>query len=236
MLNADVCGGWERRVEIPSDKSRYGTIDEVSEANQRVLRDIFTGPYPASPPTTSLPDPTDAVDRQNFEKLQDAYDACLNESAIEELGADPLLSILQNVVAKYPAESKCHPIEFQVSGKPSNSHVNTIDCSETEGSLTSVIEYLLSIGVGALFSLVVSVTSLPLCVPESGRRMPRTPMSISCLSIKTAQDSQARTIIRTKEYFEIMKPQFMIHSPLFLESKEKSSSLMRAASLISKRF
>lgn len=153
----DACGGWERRVEIPADRSRYGTIDEVSEANERILRDILSGPYPATSPKDGLPDPTEAIDVQNFEKLQDAYNACLNETAIEELGPAPLLSLLEQVIAKYPVESACNPMKFQATGIDSASMTKEPHCSDTKGSLTEVIQYLQSIGVGALFSLVVTV-------------------------------------------------------------------------------
>jgi|SRR5579859_357083 len=153
----DACGGWEQRVEIPSDRSRYGTIDEVSEANDRILRDIFSSRYPSSTPKKNLPDPTEAIDVQNFEKLQDAYNACLNETAINELGPAPLVSLLENVIAKYPVESSCNPIKFQ--GPETSEVIRTAkeDCMESKDSLTEVIEYLQSIGVGALFSLVVTV-------------------------------------------------------------------------------
>ena len=156
--DVDACGGWEQRVEIPSDRSRYGTIDEVSEANDRVLRDIFSGRYPSSTPKKNLPDPTEAIDVQNFEKLQDAYNACLNETAIDELGPAPLVSLLENIITKYPVESSCKPIKFQGPENSELIHDVKEHCIESKGSLTEVIEYLQSIGVGALFSLVVTVS------------------------------------------------------------------------------
>ena len=151
----DACGGWEKRVEIPSDRGRYGTIDQASEEIDRVLRDIFSGPYPYSSPKDNLPDPTEAVDVQNFQKLQDAYNACLNETAIDERGAKPLLALLETVISKYPVESACHPLKFQTSAAYVSSE-GEVHCSESKGSLTSVIEYLQSVGVDALFSLVVT--------------------------------------------------------------------------------
>ena len=156
-LLQDACGGWESRVEIPPDRSRYGTIDEVSEANDRILRDIFSKPYPSRSPKKNLPDLTEAIDVQNFQKLQDAYNACLNETAMDELGVKPLLALLENVIAKYPVDSKCHPIKFQNTDAQRGEAGDSPHCSEIKDPLTDVIEYLQSIGVGALFSLVVSV-------------------------------------------------------------------------------
>jgi Peptidase family M13 len=132
----------------------------VSEENDRILRDIFSGPYPSTSPRKNLPDPTEAVDVQNFQKLQDAYNACLNETTIDNLGAKPLLALLENVISKYPVDSACHPIKFQSPHETFSSVGDNEHCSETKDSLTNVIEYLQSIGVGALFSLLVSVSFL----------------------------------------------------------------------------
>jgi hypothetical protein len=181
----DACGGWENKIEIPSDRGRYGTIDEVSEANDRVLRDIFSGPYPSRSPKKDLPDPTEAVDVQNFQKLQDAYNACLNETIIDELGTKPLLSLLETVIAKYPADSACHPIKFQASYDGLNVRTAEEQCSETKESLTEVIEYLQSIGVGAFFSLIVTVMDSFTLSLTIARRTLRTPVLILCLFTKT---------------------------------------------------
>jgi endothelin-converting enzyme len=129
----------------------------VSDETDQILRDIFSGPYPAASPKKNLPDPTDAVDVQNFQKLQDAYNACLNETLIDELGPKPLLSLLENVISKYPADSTCHPIKFQTPHDKFGDLGNREHCSEKDESLTDVIEYLQSIEVSALFSLIVTV-------------------------------------------------------------------------------
>jgi hypothetical protein len=102
----------------------------------------------------------DAVDVQNFHKLQDAYNAYLNESIIDQLGALPLLALLENVIAKYPVDSICHLIRFQMLGNGSFAVLSPDEpCSEIIDSLIGVIEYLQSIGVGTLFSLVVTVAN-----------------------------------------------------------------------------
>lgn len=162
MTYLDACGGWEARTEIPSDQGRYGTIDQASEEIDRILRDIFSGPYPSTSRHKGLPDPTEAVDVQNFHKLQDAYNACLNESAIDVLGAKPLQALLKNVIERYPVDSACQPMKFQMSSSDDLSPLKDGNrCSETENSLTKVVEYLQSIGVGAFFSLIVTVPTVP---------------------------------------------------------------------------
>jgi Peptidase family M13 len=233
----DACGGWENKVEIPSDRSRYGTIDEVSEANNRVLRDIFSGPYPSHSPKENMPDPIEAVDVQNFQKLQDAYNACLNETIINELGAKPLLSILETVIAKYPVDSTCHPIKFHASYDGLNVRMDEEQCSETKDSLTEVIEYLQSIGVGALFSLIVTVrhSSTPFHL-QFARRTLKTLVLILCLSIKMDPVFLAKIITLKKIRFGNMKVQYM--NPLLPFSgtvTAKSSSRMQSKLLTSKK-
>jgi Peptidase family M13 len=228
LTTQDACGGWEKRVEIPSDRGRYGTIDEVSESNDRILRDIFSGSYPGAPPANGLPDPTDAVDVQNFLKLQDAYNACLNETIIDGLGARPLVAILQNVIAKYPVDSTCHPIKFQGPKDKLDPQVSPADehCSETKDSLTDVMGYLQSIGAGALFSLVVTVASRFRFTNEP-RKILRIRALISCLCTKTAQVFPAKIIIRRLIHFAIMRRLYTNLLRLFSASKTlKNSSYM----------
>jgi Peptidase family M13 len=234
----DACGGWEKRVEIPSDRSRYGTIDQVSEENDRILRDIFSGPYPSNSPKKNLPDPTEAVDVQNFHKLQDAYNACLNETAIDEQGAKPLLSLLQNVISKYPIVSTCDPMKFQppndaVTGLSDKQH-----CSETQGSLTEVIEYLQSIGVGALFSLVVTVLiPRPFCETYISRRIRKILVSILYPFINMARVSRVKIIIPRKTLCGNTKKQYQSLSLQYLERRtSKSSTLTLTRLLHLKRF
>jgi hypothetical protein len=235
----DACGGWEKRVEIPSDRSRYGTIDQVSEENDRTLRDIFSEPYPSNSPKKSLPNPTEAVDVQNFQKLQDAYNACLNETAIDQLGAKPLLSLLENVISKYPIDRTCHPMKFQILNDDALAGLNYKQhCSDIEGSLTEVIEYLQSIGVGALFSLVVTVSILgPFCQTYISRRIRKILVSISCPFIKMARASQVKIIIPRKTLFGNTRKQYPSLSLLCLERRTaKSSSLTPTRLLHLKRF
>jgi hypothetical protein len=99
----------------------------------------------------------EGIDFANLEKLQHAYIACLNETVIDDLGPNPLLPILYNVTGKYPAESRCNRTGFSASVDSFNFSVNNSDCSRSGDSLTDVILYLQSIGVGALFRLDVDV-------------------------------------------------------------------------------
>lgn len=234
---SDACGGWEKRVEIPSDRGRYGTIDQASEEIDRILRDIFSGPYPSTSPKNNLPDPTEAVDTQNFQKLQDAYNACLNETAIDQLGPKPLLALLETVIAKYPVESTCHPVKFQTSPAAQVVSEGDVHCSESKGSLTSVIEYLQSIGVGALFSLVVTVRVFSPIHLTFPRKIRKTHRSISCLSIKPDQAFPAKITTPKMTHCRNTRTPYTNHSQPFSERQTRRSLNRTPAKLLpSKRF
>jgi endothelin-converting enzyme len=72
------------------------------------------------------------VDEENFDKLKSAYDACLDEDTIKELGLGPLLEILNEI-------SELHP----TSGAA---------VAEDDAALSDTILYLAKLGVSALVS------------------------------------------------------------------------------------
>jgi putative endopeptidase len=73
-----ACGGWLKAHPIPSDQSRWGRFNELAERNKAVLRDILE--------KTEAGPKADPVDK----RLGDFYGACLDETAAEKKGADPL--------------------------------------------------------------------------------------------------------------------------------------------------
>ncbi|KAJ5887912.1 Peptidase M13 [Penicillium taxi] len=120
-----VCGGWREIHDMRSDQGSIfaGTIME--ENSQTRLRHIV-----------ERSEPSEQSDTENFKKLKDAYDACLDEFTIRQRGSEPLVHILAELKKVYPAEKGI------VSG--------TLD------HLTSAILYLIKSGVEALVSPGVS--------------------------------------------------------------------------------
>jgi len=80
-----ACGGWLAANPIPADRPRWGRFDELSEKNDVVLRRVLeaaaTGRDPAS------------------KKIGDYFATCMDEQAIERLGAKPLEPDLKNIAA-----------------------------------------------------------------------------------------------------------------------------------------
>ena len=72
-------GGWLDRTEIPADKARWGSFNEIDEAARGVVRSILEEPAPAG----SKVDP-DAV------KLRTLYASFMDQKAANAAGAKPL--------------------------------------------------------------------------------------------------------------------------------------------------
>ncbi|MBA2670875.1 MAG: M13 family metallopeptidase [Gemmatimonadetes bacterium] len=85
-----VNGAWLERTEIPADRSRYGTFDELREASEGAVRDILQ---------ETLRSPSRQRAGSDEQKVADLYEAFLNTARIERLGLDPLASELYHIRA-----------------------------------------------------------------------------------------------------------------------------------------
>lgn len=79
-----------------------------------------------------------SVDQENFEKLKDAYDACIDEGAIKREGIKPLIGILAEIAALFPTKE----IPFLRSALT----------SKDNDEMADTILYLAKLGVPALIS------------------------------------------------------------------------------------
>jgi len=79
-----VNGKWIARTEIPSDKARYGSFYVLAEEAERAVRDIIVEAQDAEPGTEER-------------KFGDVYASFMDEAAVEERGATPLLPLLTEV-------------------------------------------------------------------------------------------------------------------------------------------
>ncbi len=75
-----VNGGWLASTEIPADRSRWGSFDELNEAAEKQVLTIVQE-------TAALPNPAPGSEQQ---KVADLFRAFMNESAIEAAGVEPL--------------------------------------------------------------------------------------------------------------------------------------------------
>jgi putative endopeptidase len=111
-----VNGGWDDRTEIPADRSRWGSFDELREtAEQRVL-DIIREVAAESRAST-----------EEQQKIADIYRSFMDEGRVNEQGVEPLLAELAIIdtlgshddLAAFwgqaPARGQSAPIGFGVS-------------------------------------------------------------------------------------------------------------------------
>jgi putative endopeptidase len=75
-----ACGGWIKKNPIPPDQSNWGTYGKLEDENRAQLRAILEEAANANRTR-------DAV----AQKIGDYYASCVDEAAIEKLGAKPLL-------------------------------------------------------------------------------------------------------------------------------------------------
>jgi len=81
-----VNGKWIARTEIPSDKARYGSFYVLAEEAERAVRDIIVEAQDAQPGTEER-------------KFGDVYASFMDDAAVEERGATPLLPLLAEVAS-----------------------------------------------------------------------------------------------------------------------------------------
>jgi predicted metalloendopeptidase len=74
-----ACGNWLKSTQIPPDKSRWGSFDELHERNITVLKGILEK------------DAADNAARSpNQQKIGDFYESCMDEKAANDKGLEPL--------------------------------------------------------------------------------------------------------------------------------------------------
>ncbi|KAJ5761013.1 hypothetical protein N7520_008169 [Penicillium odoratum] len=119
-----VCGGWRERHDMRSDQGSIFAGTLMEDTVQTRLRHIL-----------ERSEAPEANDTENFKKLKDAYDACLDESTIRSRGVQPLVEIMKKLQSIYPADE---------------------NALGTEANLTDAFLFLIQSGVEALASLSVS--------------------------------------------------------------------------------
>ena len=83
-----ACGTWRKNNPIPADQARWGRFNQLAERNREIARDILE--------KASANDPKrDAI----HQKIGDYYQACMDESAVNEKGLKPLQAELDKIAA-----------------------------------------------------------------------------------------------------------------------------------------
>ncbi|MCJ1320379.1 hypothetical protein MMC15_005717 [Xylographa vitiligo] len=144
-----VCEGWDMRHDLRSDQSDVFTGTIMNEDSQILLRHVLESPF--SKAMANAADAS-AIDQENFEKIQDAYNACMAESSIKKRASSPLLQILYKLEEIFPVK---RPYQGQERfPKMEMQHQKGLFYTG-ETALSNAISYLMEIGVDAMLSLGV---------------------------------------------------------------------------------
>src|SRR5437773_2690825 len=82
-------GGWLARTSLPPEYASYGSFTELADRNNETLHRIVDGLAVAAPAAPKTPE----------QKLGAFYASCMDSSAIERAGADPLKNELARIAA-----------------------------------------------------------------------------------------------------------------------------------------
>ncbi|MCJ1294530.1 hypothetical protein MMC34_006088 [Xylographa carneopallida] len=148
-FRAYVCEGWDTRHDLRNDQSDVFTGTIMNEDSQILLRHVLESPFSKAVAHTV---DANATDQENFEKIQNAYDACMAESVIRKRASSPLLQILYKLEEIFPVERPHHG--QQSFPKMQMQHQKGFFYTG-ETALSNAISYLMGIGVDAMLSLGV---------------------------------------------------------------------------------
>ncbi|KAI1373198.1 Metalloprotease [Hypoxylon crocopeplum] len=90
-----VCGGFRERNVIPDWQPALRQTELMNEVNYIILKNILE----STPEASDSPARTDS---ENFKKLITGYNTCMNETAINKQGAQPLVSFLDSITDSFP--------------------------------------------------------------------------------------------------------------------------------------
>lgn len=150
-FEAFVCEGWSEKHDLRADQGSSFTGTVMAENAQQILRHLLEHPYPVNNEAIEV----HSNDKSEiFGKLQDAYNACMNEEQIKTVGSSPLLVILRHIEGLFPA-GKYEQIPNSFPKLPNQGQRGL--SFKGENQLSRTMAYLTSIGVDALVSLGVGV-------------------------------------------------------------------------------
>ena len=146
-----VCEGWQEKHDLRADQGAAFTGTIMEEDSQQILRHVLESPYSIDEYKIET---DSSAKRDIFEKLQTAYNACMDENLIKGLGSAPLLDVLRKVEELFPAaRPDTHFLPFLKTTGQESVLLNS------EDHLSKTLTYLTSIGMDPLISLLVTVCS-----------------------------------------------------------------------------
>lgn len=145
-----VCEGWDEQHDMRADQDSFSVGTVMHERSQQILRHILESPYTED---HLLVKSSTSARKRIFNKAQNAYEACMDENRIKELGSEPLLKILGVVATLFPAEQ---PDRLSDTLRRLESLQKNL-IYEGANELSITIAYLERIGVNSLVVFEIGV-------------------------------------------------------------------------------
>ncbi|KAL9129346.1 MAG: hypothetical protein Q9217_002184 [Psora testacea] len=144
-----VCQGFDEKHDLRPDQGSLFTGTLMAENAQQILRHVLESPYSENGFGAAS-----AAGREIFEKLQDAYVACMDEERLKDIGSAPLLSLLRQIGALFPTKGQQ---QFDESGifPPLYTKQQLGIILEDDNQLSRTVTFLTSIGITGLVSIGV---------------------------------------------------------------------------------
>lgn len=121
----------------------------MAEDSQQILRHVLDSPYSVDEYQIET---DSSAKRDIFEKLQTAYNACMDEEVISDLGSAPLLDVLRKVEELFPAARPDTQLLPLLKDKDQK-----VLLGNSGEQLSKTLAYLTSIGMNPLISFYVTV-------------------------------------------------------------------------------
>lgn len=147
-----VCEGWEEKHDLRTDQESSFTGTIMQENSQQVLRHVLESPFADIAQQVESLTENHAAERAIFDKLKSAYDACMDEGKIKEIGSGPLLDILRKIQELFPA-SRPHQMSGSFPRLQNQQQKGLI--YKGENQLSTTVLYLASIGINSIVSFSV---------------------------------------------------------------------------------
>lgn len=146
-----VCEGFNDKHDLRPDQGARHTASVMEEESERLLRHVLESPYEPEYRASSL---DVNADRAIFDKLQDGYVACMDETRLKEVRSKPLLQVLNKIAKLYPQLEDDKSSEgLNVSNSAEQSPLVIKDAND----ITRTVTYLTDIGVNNLILLSIGV-------------------------------------------------------------------------------
>ncbi|KAF7542383.1 hypothetical protein G7Z17_g11618 [Cylindrodendrum hubeiense] len=112
-----VCGNWAAENDVPAGQNSNNVLGALDERVKNALKQILEGPYPSGSDagwiTVDLTEDEAKADKETFAKIQEAYDVCMNYSALEEQGLKYLAAFVDKIVEAFPVTAESNSPERQ---------------------------------------------------------------------------------------------------------------------------